>query len=203
MDIKISGRDVKVTEDIDDFARDKLTKLDRYLPNIQNVKLDIAIQKTKRGADLAIAQITLRHGRGAILRSEVKVNISDRDSVKVAINKAVDKIYRQIRRFKDKPKSKRVRERYAASYEEVEIAEALPELIDTTEPQLEYEEPEIVRRKDVAMTPMNEEEAIQQMELLQHDFFMFYNADTQGVNVLYRREHGGYGVLVPQEANGN
>jgi putative sigma-54 modulation protein len=57
---------------------------------------------------------------------------------------------------------------------------------------------EIVRRKDMELIPMHEEEAIEQMELLDHNFYMFMNSDTQTINVLYRRENGGYGILIPQ-----
>src|SRR5690606_10977166 len=97
-------------------------------------------------------------------------------------------------------------DRYRATPEELELAEEVPEEI-VLEPQAEAEdttfdlsEESIVRRKHVSLTPMTEEEAIKQMELLSHDFFMFYNADTESVTVLYKRENGGYGLLVPETA---
>ena len=139
----------------------------------------------------------LQHARGAILRSEEKMNIENRDSIRFAINKAVDKLHRQIDRFKSKriSKNQRVRDKYRATVAELDLAEEVPQ----------YDEPEaadtaattdIVRRKTLEMIPMNEEEAIEQLELLDHNFYMFMNADTEQINVLYRREVGGYGLLV-------
>lgn len=204
MNVTINGHNLRISDALEDFTLQKINRLNRYLPNIMDVQVDLSKQSTKRGADLVIAQITLRHGRGAILRAEERLSIEDRDSLKAAINGAVDKMYKRIRRFKGKRRSKRVRERYSATPEELVIAEELPEddfeedtYAESFPEETEGQE-EIVRRKDVAVTAMHEEEAIQQMELLGHDFFMFFNMDTNSINVLYRRENEGYGVLVPQ-----
>lgn len=197
MDVKIHGTDIKISDDLEDYTRSKIDKLDRYLPNISKIRVELSIKKTHRGADLAIAQITLHHSRGAILRAEEKARIENRDTIRVAINKAVDKLYRQIDRFKGKRKSKRVRDKYTATVAELDIAEALPEY-DVPDAEDFVPPVEVVRRKLVELAPMNEEEAIEQLELLGHSFYMFMNADTGQVNVLYRRESGGYGVLIPQ-----
>lgn len=199
MDVKIHGIDIKISDDLDSYTRNKLDRLDRYLPNINRVRVDLAVKKTHRGADLAIAQITLYHSRGAILRAEEKLQIENRDSIRVAINKAVDKLYRQIDRFKGKRKSKRTWDKYSATVEELDLAEELPEIeeIPDAEQYNLLTKPEIFRRKEVQMIPMHEGEAIEQMELLDHAFYMFMNSETNQVNVLYRRENGGYGVLVP------
>jgi len=197
MEIKIHGNDIKVSEELEDYTRSKVDKLDRYLPNISRVRVELSIQKTHRGADLAIAQITVHHSRGAILRAEEKLYIENRNTIRAAIAKAVDKIYRQIDRFKGKRKSKRVHDKYSATIAELDIAEELPEF-DIPDAE-DYQMPiEIFRRKQVELIPMNEEEAIEQMELLDHSFYMFMNAETEKANVLYRRENGGYGILVPQ-----
>lgn len=199
MDVKIHGIDLKISEDLDNYTRSKIEKLDRYLPNIQKVRVELAIKKTHRGADLAIAQITIHHSRGAILRAEEKTSIENRDTIRVAINKAVDKLYRQIDRFKGKRKSKRIRDRYKATVAELDIAEAVPQYMPADVEVEELVPPvDIVRRKLVEMVPMNEEEAIEQLELLDHAFYMFMNSDTDQINVLYRRDNGGYGMLVPQ-----
>ncbi len=199
MDINVHGDGIKVSEALDRYARSRVDKLDRYLPNIAHVGVELSIIRTHRGADLAIAQITVQHARGAILRSEEKMNIENRDSIRFAINKSVDKLHRQIDRFKSKriSKNQRVRDKYRATVAELDVAEEVPQ----------YDEPEaadtaattdIVRRKTVEMIPMNEEEAIEQLELLDHNFYMFMNADTEQINVLYRREVGGYGLLVSE-----
>ena len=198
MDVIVRGQNMKITDAVKDYAQDKLGKLDRYLPNIYEVRVELSRQNTRRGEGVTIAQITLRHARGAILRVEEKVRSNDHDSVKVAINMAVDKMYRQIDRFKGKKrKSRRGKEgweRYVATEEELGIAEEVP---DYEEIAADYEEEEVVRRKEVALIAMTEKAAIEQMELLSHPFFMFMNEETGSVNVLYRRDGGGYGVLVP------
>lgn len=206
MDINIAGTNVKVTDDIKEYARKRLDKLDRYLPNIRNIQVDLSHENARRGGDLVIAQITVRHERGAILRAEEKTTTD----IKKAIDKAVDKMYRQIQRFKGK-RSRKGRDRFIATLEELSLAEDIPdfeEYVDEyAELAAEYESlttgdddlpvVPIARRKDVELRPMTEVEAIEQMELLGHNFFMFYNADTHNINVIYRRERGDYGLLVP------
>lgn len=200
MDMTINGHNVKVSEAIEEFIQKKVGRLDRYMPNIQDIRIDLAVQRSNRGADLAIAQITLRHTRGAILRAEEKVSIDDRDAIKVAINRAVDKMYSRISRFKGKQQPKRGRDRFLATLDELQLAEELPapetDLPEEAAPDMEG----IVRRKDIPVSPMNDEEAIQQMELLGHAFFVFVNAETNSLNILYKRASGGYGILVPQLA---
>jgi len=197
MEIKIHGHDMKISDELDDYTRAKIDKLDRYLPNISHVGVELSIQKTHRGGDMAIAQITIQHSRGAILRAEEKLTIENRNTIRVAIAKAVDKLYRQIDRFKGKRKSKRLHDKYSATVAELDLAEDLPDF-DIPDAE-DYQMPvEIFRRKHVELIPMNEEEAIEQMELLDHNFYMFMNSETQKANVLYRRDNGGYGILVPQ-----
>ena len=199
VDITIHGDGIRVSEALDHFTRTRVDKLDRYLPNIAHVGVEIAIIRTHRGADIAIAQITVQHARGAILRAEERMDIENRDTIRFAITKAVDKLHRQIDRFKSKRKSKnqKVREKYRATVAELDIAEDVPEyaVSDSDEAAAPAE---ILRRKQVELIPMNEDEAIEQLELLDHNFYMFMNPDSTEVNVLYRRDSGGYGILVPQ-----
>ncbi len=199
MDITIHGDGIRISEGLDQYTRSRVDRLDRYLPNIAHVGVELAIIRTHRGADIASAQITVQHARGAILRAEEKLDIENRDTIRIAINKAVDKLHRQIDRFKSKRKSKnqKVRDRYRATVAELNAAEDLPESALTADEDAAAQT-EILRRKQVELIPMNEEEAIEQLELLDHNFYMFMNADSTRVNVLYRRDNGGYGILVPQ-----
>lgn len=204
MDVTIQGANVKVTDDLEQYARKKLDRLDRYLPRISNVRVDLSYEHTRRGEDLMSAQITVRHARGAILRAEDRTT----GDPKKAIDNAVDKMYRRIQRFKGK-RSRKGKERFTATLEELSMAEDIPdveeyvdEYVDGSAERVEagiaedYAVP-IARRKDIELTPMTEIEAIEQMELLGHNFFMFFNADTQTINVLYKRSVGGYGLLAP------
>jgi putative sigma-54 modulation protein len=204
MDVTIKGRNVKITETLEGYAKKKLDKLDRYLPNIHDVRVDLSHEHTRRGEDLVSAQITVRHERGAILRAEERLA----GDINKAIDSAVDKMYRRIQRFKSK-RSRKGKERFVATIEELGLAEEIPDVeayieeypeyadVDET-PAAEVKATPIERRKDIDLAPMSEAEAIEQMELLGHNFFLFFNADTGKVNALYKRATGGYGILVPQ-----
>ena len=204
MDVTIQGTNVKVTDDLEEYARKSLDRLDRYLPRISTVRVDLSYEHTRRGEDLMSAQITVRHARGAILRAEDRTTAD----AKKAIDKAVDKMYRRIQRFKGK-RSRKGKERFMATAEELNLAEDIPDIeefvdeyADGSAASIEagiaedYGVP-IARRKDIELAPMTEVEAIEQMELLGHSFFMFFNADTQTINVLYKRTSGDYGLLAP------
>jgi len=117
--------------------------------------------------------------------------------IEAALNLAVDKMYRQIERFKGK-RSRKGNGRFAATLEELGIAEANPEVTVDTENEDGSSEPQVIRRKDIAITAMSEEEAIEQMELLGHTFFVFFNPAAANINVIYKRRSEGYGVLNPQ-----
>ena len=192
MDIDIQGHNLKVTEALSAYVHKKLDKLDRYLPNIMEVRVELGREHTKRGEDLSVAQITVRHKRGAILRAQETIG----GEIEAALNLAVDKMYRQIQRFKGK-RIRKGRGSFSASLEELNIAEAIPEMEAFEETAADAADQKIIRRKDVATTAMNEDEAIEQMELLGHTFFMFFNEATGSINVIYKRRTEGYGLLVP------
>jgi len=190
MDIHIQGHNLKVNAALEEYAQKKLERLYRFLPNISDIRLDFSRENTRRGEDLAKAQITVRHMRGAILRAEERVP----GDAQAALNLALDNMYRQIQRFKGK-RSRKGKERFSATVDELLQAEQIPDVEEFEEVP---EFAEISRRKDVLITAMKEEEAIEQMELLGHTFFIFFNDATGSVNVVYKRRAGGYGVLNPQ-----
>jgi putative sigma-54 modulation protein len=193
MDIQIQGHNLRITDALSSYVQKKLDKLDTYLPNIMDVRVELEQEHTKRGEDLATAQITVRHRRGAILRAQETVS----GEIEAAVNLAVEKMYRQIYRFKGK-RTRKGQERFSATIEELGIAEAIPQVeYDNDNIEDEAAEVLVVRRKNVSITAMNEEEAIAQMELLGHTFFVFFNQATDNVNVIYKRRAGGYGVLNP------
>jgi putative sigma-54 modulation protein len=186
LEVEIYGRNMDVTERINDYVTKKVAKLDRYLPGIEEARVDLAYIKSARSAaDRQVAQITVR-GKGFILRSEERA-----DDIFAAIDTSLDKIQRRIERFKGKHYRGRGNGKPAA---------------ETTETAVEVEEdestelgPVIVRRKRFLLVPMDELEAIEQMELLGHEnFFLFHNANTNAINVLYRRRDGTYGLIEPQ-----
>ncbi|MFP4322142.1 MAG: ribosome hibernation-promoting factor, HPF/YfiA family [Anaerolineales bacterium] len=194
MRVHIHGKNMQVSQRLEDYGNKKLSKLERYMPNIVEAQLDLRIEKQK-GKEQPIAQVTVRNSRGVVLRAEDK----KQEDFFAAIDIAIDKLHKQISRYKGKSK-RRQKGKGADIWSEIEwdTVEALP-------PELEYvddydSEPkqQVIRRKVVTLTPMSEVEAIDQMELLGHDFFLFYNGEEDTMNVLYRREDGQYGVLTPQ-----
>jgi putative sigma-54 modulation protein len=191
MDIRIHARNIDATARLQEHVEKKVSKLDRYLPNIQEVRVDLSIERRRQGLDQCIAQLTVRNTRGVILRSEEK----RQTDIYAALDLALDKMYRQIQRYKGKRKRKGGG-RFAPTEAELAAMEPLP-LEEAPEEESDEKEA-IVRRKQVTLVPMSEEEAIAQMELLGHDFFIFFNAETARIGVLYRREDGNYGVLEPE-----
>lgn len=189
VEVQIQARDITVTPHLRDYIEKKVSKLDRYLPTISEARMDLAEVKSARSAaDRQVAQLTV-HTRGVVLRAEER-----KDDIFAAVDAVLDKINRQIERYK----GKRWRGRgNGATADTISPAE---ELEAPSVDLLEADEPEtIVRRKQFIVTPMNEAEAIEQMQLLGHDnFFVFYNADTNHINVLYRRHNGNFGLIEPE-----
>lgn len=187
MQVQIHAKNVNVTDRLHDHVEKKVSKLDRYLPDIIDARLDLRMERQRNAGERAIAQLTVRHRRGTILRAEDK----SQGDILAAVDNVLDKMYRQIRSYKGKR-----RQRGGERFEELEPALAAAELVPgEIEGEMEDEKTEIVRRKTVELFPMHEEEAIEQMELLGHTFFLFQNADTGGISVAYVRTDGNYGIL--------
>jgi putative sigma-54 modulation protein len=181
--VDISAKNMEVNERISNYINTKISRLDRHLNNIEDTRVDLAYIKSARNAsDRQVAQITIR-GRGYILRVEERA-----DDIFAAFDSALDKMSRQVERFK----GKRIRGRGDGT----PASEVVQETAEVEETPAQ---PAIVRRKQFTLHPMDEQEALEQMVLLGHDnFFIFYNANTNSMNVLYRRRDGSYGLIDPK-----
>ena len=187
MEILINTHNVELTERLENHVETKTGRLDRYMPNLAEVHVDLSSQNARSSMERQIAQITVRDDRGTILRAEERSN-----DMFAAIDAVVNKLYRQIKRYR----GKRIKERRAGGgIEEVAAGEPLPFIDDALFE--EEEEHSIVREKRFPLRPMVPDEAIEQMELLGHSFFVFFNADEEAVNVVYQRRDGNYGLLMP------
>jgi len=180
----IYTRNLQLSERIEEYVNKKTKKFVRHLPSLDEVRVDLSHNKTARDAnDRYVAQVTIR-GKKMLLRAEERA-----DDLHAAFDKTVEIMDRQIRKYKGK------------KYHKNRGQSPLPdEFIDLNidEGFLE-QEPEIVRRKEFTVYPMNEGEAIEQMELLGHEnFFIFYNANTSNINVLYKRRYGKFGLIEPE-----
>ena len=182
MQLNVKGKNFEVTDRLRKYVDQKVGKLDRYLPGIIDAWVELSVEDTKAAQDRQVCQITLRTDR-VILRAEERS-----DDMFTSIDTVLEKVNRQIDRYKGKRKNRR---RGAGAAAEPGVAEA--EAVEAEE-----EAAEIVRVKRFPITPMPPEEAIEQMELLGHDFFVFYNAEVGQINILYRRKDGNYGLLQPE-----
>jgi len=178
MQVLINGRNLQVTDTLREYIESKVSRLERYLSSIDEARVDLSRQKHKNLGDRHKVQLTLRSG-GTILRAE-----DQSSDVRTSVDAVLDKMSRQIERYK----GKHWRSRNRASREETSFEEAEPM------------ESDLVRVKRFRTRPMDVDEAIEQMELLSHDFFIFYSADEKEYCVVYRRRDGGYGLLVPEMA---
>jgi putative sigma-54 modulation protein len=186
MELSVNGRNMEVTTRLRNYVEKKTVKLDRYMPNLAEVHVDLSETNARNAVERQVAQITIRDDRGTILRAEERSN-----DMFASVDAVVDKLYRQISRYRGKRQNKW---RGGNGHEELMLGEPLPTM---EEELIESDEPTIVRTKRFTMRPMIIEEAVDQLELLGHDFFVFYNADEHAVNVIYRRRDNNYGLLQP------
>ena len=176
MQLIISGKNLEVSDGLKDYVEKKVGKLDRYLPTLTEARVELALEKTKNAKQSQVVQVTLRTN-GTILRGEERSS-----DFGAAIDTVVDKLHRQIERYKTK--HAHARTPVAA---EAPIPAAAP-----------AEQVRIVRKKRFHILPMTEEEAIEQMELLGHTFFLFADRKDGKLNVVYRRNDGDYGLIEPE-----
>src|SRR5687767_8445597 len=180
MRLQVKGRNLEVSEQIRKYAEDKLGKLDRLVNDPTRVELELLVEKNPSISDNHVAEATI-WTKGPVLRA--RESSSD---MKASIDLLVEKLERQARRYREK------RRRGPGRNHDQPLAgrSVVPE----------EESPVIVKTKQFAVKPMSPEEAVLQLELVGHDFFVFLNGDTNDVNVVYRRRDGDYGLIEPQVA---
>lgn len=174
MKITVSGKNMVVTDALRNTVERKMNKLEKYFNTDLELKATVNVEKNRH-----IFEVTIPFN-GTILRSEEVT-----DDMYTSIDRAVDILERQIR----KHKTKLERRYHSGGSIKFENIAQLP---------LEDEEARIVKTKKFAMKPMGEEEAVLQMELIAHSFFVFRNAETNEVNVVYKRKDGNYGLIEPE-----
>lgn len=196
IEVIIKASHLKVSERSEEFFTRKVSKLDRFMPDLTEALVELAEYPTARSAnDRYEAQITIRPKRGPMLRAEVRA-----DDLRTAFDAAMDKLHRQIERAKGKRMQRwgvsPGGERLADVLTEADAPEALDDVL--LDDLLTTEADEISRVKRFMLAPMTPEEALAQMRLLGHDnFFVFYNPDEGKVCVLYKRDDNTYGVIIP------
>ncbi len=172
MKVTIAAKKLTISQAFTEYAEQKLNaKLDRFFPEEAEAKITLAERR-----EMIILELTVKYN-GIIYRAEQSAK--DKND---ALDVTIDRIIRQIRKQKTKVEKSLRSGAFAG-----------------LEPEPEEKEYEVIRYKTFALKPMTVDEAILQMNLLDHAFFMFKNAETGVVNVVYRREEGNYSVLVPED----
>jgi putative sigma-54 modulation protein len=188
MQLIVHGRNVEVTDLVHEYVQKKVGKLERYLPQAKEARAELTHSPTRAATDRYTAQLTV-WANGQILRAEESTS-----DIFASIDATVDKMSRRMASFKGRRFDGRRRAAHAAS------AEAQMAPVEEVEEAASAEEAlngRIIRRKEFVLEPMSEEEAVEQMELLGHDFYVFLNPTANAVNVVYRRRDGNYGLLQP------
>ena len=189
MEIIFRGQHVTISEDFRDYAGRQLGRLTRYLPAVGHAIVDVR-REAKGSEGRFVVQVTL-NANGTFLRAEERSF-----ELVAAVDATVDALSRQVTRFKEKKLYRSERrvskeERVGLPGAEAETEELVPP------PGAEVVSGRVVRIKQFAMKPMTEAEAIEQMELLGHNFFLFQDEDRGTLALLYRRREGDYGMILP------
>jgi ribosomal subunit interface protein len=190
MELIVKSRNGKVSERQRAYIEAKLGKLERYLDQISKVTVELMEEQRRSEGTVHRAQVTLTADHGVVLRAEERAA-----DLYAAIDLVHDTLQRQIQRYKDKH-WRRGRPRRVAGEAVLNAPESYSEVAGEEEEQV----PRIVRTKEFEVKPMFSDEAVEQMELLGHDFFVFRDAETNKINVLYRRQDGNYGLIVPENS---
>ena len=179
MELQITGKNIDLSPAVHRYIERKLSKLSRHLPSIIGSKVEVSEEKTKSPQQRFVVQVTV-YSSGTMLRGEERGQ-----DLFTAIDKVAEVMNRQIEHYKGKLYDKG----RGSSFARGEFSEE----IETVPPARN-----IVKVKRFAVKPMSVAEAADQMELLGHDFFLFLNADTEQLNLLYRRKDGNYGLIEPE-----
>jgi putative sigma-54 modulation protein len=174
MNITVYGKNIILTEALKDVATKKISRLDKFFHNDVEAKVVLSVERKKQKVEVTIPF------NGRILRVE-----EASDDMYSSIDDSVEALEKQIRKYKTKLEDRKYNSE-SIKFENIEP-------LDDSE-----EEFKVVKTKRFAIKPMSIEEAVLQMDLLKHDFFVFLNADTEEVNVVYKRKDANYGLIEPE-----
>ena len=173
MRISISGKNLEVSDYMRETAEKKLNKLSKFFPQDADAQVSLAVEKNRH-----IVEVTVPY-EGRIVRAE-----ETSGDMYASLDNVVNKLEKQVQRFRTRQDRRRKSGEVIADFAPVAVEE-----------EKEAFTPRIVRTKKFVIRPMSEEEAMLQMEMLGHSFFVFENAETGDVNVLYVRKDGNYGLI--------
>ena len=192
MKLVIHGKNIEITDAIREYVHQKIEKAVSHFQSLTNeVDVHLSVARNPRINTRQAAEVTI-YANGSVIRAE-----ESSENLYASIDFVADKIARQLRKYKERRQDQKTQ----SQPEEVVVVESVvTDLIGDRTPELPNE---VVRTKYFSMPPMTLAEALEQLQLVGHDFYMFRNSETGEINVIYERNHGGYGVIHPRNSNGN
>lgn len=187
MDMQISGKNIEIAPAVRDYINKKMGKISRYLPNIMSFEVVATEEKTRAPDQRFVMQVTINN-KGTLLRSEVRGQ-----DLYSATDKVTELMNRQIEHYKSRKPSIKGRGGPSIRTSTTEATSAIA--AESLESETEEPGPKVVKSKRFEIKPMSVEEAVDQMVLLDHDFFLFNNQDSNNMNLVYRRKDGNYGLI--------
>jgi putative sigma-54 modulation protein len=192
MKFVIHGKNIEVTDAIREYVHQKLEKAANHYQNLTTeIDVHLSVARNPRISTSQNAEVTL-FVNGSVIRAE-----ESSENLYASIDLVADKIARQLRKYKEKRQDK-VHPRLKEEAEAIPTSAPSPSITDR-QPELPEE---VVRSKYFAMPPMAVKDALEQLELVDHDFYVFQNSETGEINVIYERNHGGYGLIQPRRNGG-
>jgi putative sigma-54 modulation protein len=188
MRLQVKGKNLEVSDSIRRYAEEKLAKLNPQLHELTAVEVELCVEKNPSIAANQIAEATV-WTKGPTLRAR-----EASADMKASIDQLTEKLLRQI----DHYHAKRRRSRHTRGNSSPAAALTGAAFTGGSMSSEDESTPQFVRTKQFPVKPMNPEEAVLQMDLLGHDFFVFRNDESHEINVIYRRRSGGYGLIEPQ-----
>jgi putative sigma-54 modulation protein len=191
MKLSIQGKNIELTEAIREYVEQKINKAVSHFQTLTTgVDVHLSVARNPRIASNQSAEVTV-YANGTVIRAEEKT-----ENLFASIDLVADKIARKLRKYKERKNNK------ATVKTGIAVTEQVPMPLPNSDrvPELPAE---VIRNKYFAMPPMTVEEAVERLEMVDHDFFVFRNAQTQEINVVYERNHGGYGVIQPHSMSSN
>jgi len=202
MKLVLQSKNIDITDAIRDYVHQKIEKAVSHFEQLTTeIDINLSVAKNPRIAASQVAEVTI-YANGATIRAE-----EASEDLYASIDLVADKISRQLRKYKERNFTKK--DRTDLSKDLGEDLELELELLDynLTDNRAATLPAEVVRTKYFAMSALTIEEAVAQLQLVDHDFYMYRSAETGEVNVVYRRNHGGFGVIQPRptgsDKNGN
>lgn len=196
MKLVIQGKNIEITDAIREYVNQKIEKAVSHFQHLtMEVDVHLSVARNPRIGSKQSAEVTI-YANGTVIRAE-----ESSENLYASIDLVADKISRQLRKYKEKRQDQKTTSQSIATAVEAEEATVVSDLIGNRTPELPAD---VVRTKYFAMPPMTVQEALEQLQLIDHDFYMFRNAETGEINVIYeRKHHGGYGLILPRNGNGH